>query len=76
MLHSDAPKTGQINIRINPAERRMIEMLQSAIRPRVSSSRLLIYLCEEEARRRGFIQDEEDGTWTISEAVSRKSPDP
>lgn len=75
MLHSDEPKYLQINVRINPAEKQMLEQLQRGIRPRVSLSRLLIYFCEEEARRKGIIQDEEDGTWSIAEAVSRKSPD-
>lgn len=74
MLHSDEPKYLQINVRINPAEKQMLEQLQRGIRPRVSLSRLLIYFCEEEARRKGIIQDEEDGTWSIAEAVSRKSP--
>ena len=72
MLHSDDAKYLQINVRINPAERAMIERLQSAIRPRVSTSRLLIYLAEEEARRRGIIEDQDDGTWLISESVSHQ----
>ena len=75
MLHSDAPKYLQINIRINPAEKQMLDQLQRGIRPRVSLSRLLVFYCEEEARRQGIIHDEEDGTWTIAEAVARKSPD-
>lgn len=74
MLHSDEPRTLQLNIRLNPAEKLMIERLQSSIRPRVSASRLLIYLCEEEARKRDLIEDEGDGTWTISEEVSRTHP--
>lgn len=75
MLHSDEPKRLQINVRVNEAEKAMLERLQRDIRPRVSISRLLVYICEEEARRRGFIQDKGDGTWTIAEAVSRKNPD-
>ena len=66
MLRSDEPKTFQLNVRINSAEKKMLERLQSAIRPRVSVSRLLIYLAEERAEKEEIIQYSDDGTWTIS----------
>ena len=75
MLYSSDPKYDQLNIRINPAEKLMIERLQAVIRPRVSASRLLLFLCEEEAQRRGIISVGDDGTWSISEAVSPKRQD-
>lgn len=67
MLRSDDNKTLQVNVRLSPAEKRLIELLQGQIRPRVSASRLLIYLCEEKGRELGLIEDNADGTWTIAE---------
>lgn len=67
MYSSDEPKTLQLNIRINEAEREMIEQVRNGIRPRVSASKLLIYLCEERAREMGIITDNGRGVWTISE---------
>lgn len=66
MLRSDEQRTYQLNMRINSAERKMIERLQSSIRPRVSVSRLLIYLAEERAEKEGIIQFTDEGYWTIS----------
>ena len=67
MLSSAEPKTTQINVRMNPAEKEMIEKVRNHIRPRVSASRLLVYLCEEKAREFGIIHDTPDGNWTIGE---------
>ena len=67
MLTSAERKTSQINVRVNSAEREMIEQLRNHIRPRVSASRLLVYLCEEKAREMGIIRDLPDGNWTIGE---------
>lgn len=59
------PKNSAINIRCNNAEKAMISALQKVIRPHVSASRLLIYLCEERARQENIIQYNKDGTWNI-----------
>ena len=67
MYLSDEPKTLQLNIRINKAEHEMIEQVRNNIRPRVSASKLLIYLCEERAREMGLITDNGRGVWSISE---------
>ena len=67
MLSSKEPKTTQINVRMNPAEKEMVEQVRNHIRPRVSASRLLVYLCEEKAREFGIITDTADGHWTIGE---------
>ena len=64
-LLNTEPKNSAINIRCNDAERAMIDALRSATRPRVSSSKLLIYLCEEQARQKGIITENKDGTWYI-----------
>lgn len=73
MLHSDDPRHMQINIRLNAAEKQMLDQLQKTSRPRVTLSKMILFYCEEEARRKGIIHDEEDGTWSIAEAVSRQS---
>ena len=67
MLSSTEPKKSQINVRMNEAEREMVERVRNHIRPRVSASRLLVYLCEEKAREFGVIHDQPDGSWTIDE---------
>lgn len=64
-LTNNEPKNSAINIRCNDAERAMIEAVRNSIRPRVSSSKLLIYLCEEIARKEGFITYNPDGSWSI-----------
>ena len=64
-LSSSAPKNAAINVRCNEAERAMIEAVRNTIRPRVSASRLLLFLCEEKARAMGVIKDEKNGEWTI-----------
>ena len=65
-LRNNEPKNSAFNIRCNDAEREMIDRLRNTVRPRVSASRLLIYLCEEKARELGIIKDDEKtGTWTI-----------
>ena len=65
ILTNNEPKNSAINIRCNDAERAMIEAIQNSIRPRVSASRLLIFLCEEKARELGVIKDNKNGTWSI-----------
>ena len=65
ILTNNEPKNSAINIRCNDAERAMIEAIRNSIRPRVSASRLVIYLCEEKARKEGFIKDNADGSWSI-----------
>ena len=67
MLSSGDTKNTQINVRMNAAEREMVERVRNSIRPRVSASRLLVYLCEEKAREMGIIHDAPDGKWTIDE---------
>ena len=64
-LTNNEPKNSAINLRCNDAERAMITALQNTIRPRVSASKLVIYLCEEKAREQGIIHDKSDGTWYI-----------
>lgn len=64
-LTNNEPKNSAINIRCNDAERAMIEAIRATVRPRVSASKLLIYLCEEKARKEGIITDNDDGTWSI-----------
>jgi len=64
-LTNNEPKNSAINLRCNDAERAMITALQNIIRPRVSASKLVIYLCEEKARQEGIIHDNSDGTWYI-----------
>ena len=65
VLTNNEPKNSAINIRCNDAERAMIDAIRNTVRPRVSSSRLLIYLCEERARELGVIRDNANGTWSI-----------
>ena len=67
MLSSGEQKNMQINVRVNRAEKEMIERVRNSIRPRVSASRLLVYLCEEKAREFDLIKDTPDGNWTIGE---------
>ena len=62
---NNEPKESAINLRCNRAEKEMITALQNAIRPHVSASRLLIYLCEEKANELGLITYNKDGTWSI-----------
>lgn len=64
-LTNNEPKNSAINIRCNDAERAMVEAIRSTVRPRVSASKLLLYLCEEKAREEGIIKDNPDGTWSI-----------
>ena len=64
-LTNNEPKNSAINVRCNEAEKAMIAALQNTIRPRVSASKLLIYLCEEKARENGIIHDNNNGTWYI-----------
>lgn len=70
MLYSDEPKNTQINVRCNAAEREMIEQVRNCIRPRVSASKLLLFLCEEYARQNGIIHDTGNGRWEIEEPIS------
>ena len=65
ILTNNEPKNSAINIRCNDAERAMIDAIRNTVRPRVSASRLLIYMCEERARELGIIKDNNDGTWSI-----------
>ena len=65
MYSSDEPKTMQLNIRMNKAEHEMIEQVRNNIRPRVSASKLLLYLCEEKAREMNIITDNGHGVWSI-----------
>ena len=67
MLHSDETRTLQISLRLNAAEKKMIEEVNKTIRPRISVNKMLIYLCEERARELGIIQDDGEGNWLISE---------
>lgn len=64
-LLSTEPKNSAINIRCNDAERAMIEAICGITRPRVSASRMLLYLCEEKAREAGIIKELKNGTWYI-----------
>lgn len=64
-LTNNEPKNSAINIRCNDAERAMIDAVRNSIRPRVSASRLLVYLCEERARKMDLIKDNPNGTWSI-----------
>lgn len=64
-LVNTEPKNNAINIRCNDAERAMIEAIRGMTRPRVSASRLLIYLCEEKAREANIITENKDGSWSI-----------
>ena len=64
-LTNNEPKNSAINLRCNDAERAMITAVQNIVRPRVSASRLLIYLCEEKARENNLIEYNKDGTWSI-----------
>ena len=64
-LTNNEPKNSAINIRCNDAEKAMVEAVRCSIRPRVSASRMLLFLCEEKARKDGIIADNDDGTWTI-----------
>lgn len=64
-LTNNQPKNNAINIRCNDAERAMVEAVRMSIRPMVSASKLLLFLCEEKARKDGLIQDNPDGTWSI-----------
>ena len=64
-LMSNEPKNSAINIRCNDAERAMIDAIRNTVRPRVSASQLLLYLCEERAREYGLIKDNPNGFWTI-----------
>lgn len=65
VLTNNEPKNSAINIRCNDAERAMIDAIRNTVRPRVSASRLLIYLCEEKARELCVIKDNMNGTWSI-----------
>lgn len=64
-LLNTEPKNSAINIRCNDAERAMIDAIRGMTRPRVSASRLLIFLCEEKAREEGIIKENKDGSWSI-----------
>ena len=64
-LFNNEPKNNALNVRCNEAERAMIDAIRNNIRPRVSASRLLIFLCEEKAREMDIIKDNGDGTWYI-----------
>ena len=64
-LVNNEPKNAAINIRCNDAERAMVDAIRNSIRPRVSASRLMLYLCEEKAREQGIIHDNPNGTWYI-----------
>ena len=64
-LFNTEPKNSAINIRCNDAERAMIDAIRGMTRPRVSASRLLIYLCEEKAREANIITENKDGSWYI-----------
>ena len=64
-LLSTEPKNSAINVRCNDAERAMIDMLCGTIRPRLSASRLILYLCEEKAKQEGIIVENKNGTWSI-----------
>ena len=64
-LTNNQPKNSAINIRCNDAERAMVEAVRMSVRPRVSASKLLLFLCEEKARKDGLITDNADGTWSI-----------
>ena len=72
-LTNNEPKNSAINIRCNDAERAMIEKIRYGVRPRVSASKLLLYLCEEKARSIGLIHDNPDGSWYIDVEESTPS---
>ena len=59
------PRNNAINVRCNDAERAMIDAIRNSIRPRVSASRLIIFLCEEKAREMNIIEDNDNGSWSI-----------
>lgn len=64
-LLSTEAKNSAINIRCNDAERAMIDAVRGMTRPRVSASKLLLYLCEEKAREEGIIKDLKNGAWYV-----------
>ena len=64
-LFNSEPKNSAINIRCNEAERAMIDAVRGITKPYVSASKLLIFLCEEKARKEGLITDMKNGTWYI-----------
>ena len=65
ILTNNEPKNAAINIRCNDAERAMVEAVRLSVRPHVSASKLLLFLCEEKARKEGIIIDNPNGTWSI-----------
>lgn len=64
-LYNNEPKNSAINIRCNDAERAMIDAICGTMRPRISASKLVLYLCEEKAREEGLIDEEKNGLWSI-----------
>ena len=72
-LINNEPKNNAINVRCNDAERAMIDAIRNTIRPRISASKLLIFLCEEKARELNIIQDMKNGFWSIDVNASEES---
>ena len=64
-IYNTEPKNNAINIRCNDAEKAMIDALCATIRPRVSASKLMLFLTEEKAQELGIIKMEKNGTWSI-----------
>ena len=64
-LYNNEPKNSALNIRCNDAEKAMIDALCCTMRPKVSASKLLLYLCEEKAIEMGIISEEKNGIWSI-----------
>ncbi len=64
---STEPRNFQINLRVNNADKAMLEAIRNSIRPRITTSRILLYLAEERAREMGILDIRKDGTWTIDD---------
>ena len=72
-LYNNEPKNSAINVRCNDAERAMMDAVLATFRPRISASRMIVYLCEEKARKLGIIEDLPNGTWSIELPSSEDS---
>ena len=64
-LYNNEPKNSAMNVRCNDAERAMIEALCNTMRPKISASKMILFICEQKAEELGIIQIGKNGTWSI-----------